>query len=750
MRRRGIDPDAEKDACRTTTSRFQRNRRRRSVLLFLLAACTGVPRPAAAQTIRVDATPSAGTATFVPNQALGAGIDRLDATAAEKLFSQPAIDRVLAAGWQTVSYRQNTELHAEAWHWNPQGTWSDPAGKGYFTGTASTGEPIHHSYGYLLPHRGVTRNDGTDTSGYSRITDGDAATYWKSNPYLTKAFTGEDDSLHPQWVTLDLANSVPVNAVRIAWSEPFALSYLVQYWTGNEDPIKQPTRGAWATFPGGAVNSGSGGTVTLALNPSPIAVRFLRIWMTRSSNTCDSHGSGDARNCVGYAIAEIYLGTQARSGEFYDLIRHTPDQDQTATVCSSIDPWHQPSDIGPKTREQVGLDLFYRSGYTRGLPAMIPIAMLYGTPGDAAAQIAYLKKRGYPISWVEMGEEPDGQFMLPEDYGALYLQFATALHRVDPALKLGGPVFEGVNDDILVWPDTHGKSSWLGRFIDYLKSHGRLTDLAFMSFEHYPYEPCKILWSSLYDEPALITNILRTWRDDGLPPDIPIFITEVNVAWATGESFVDIFGALWLADYVGAFLTAGGDGLYYFHYLPGPLHGGCNASYGTFGMFTVDANYKILQPTSQFFASQLLTQEWVQPGNGTHRVFPAASDILDPAGHVLVTAYAVQRPDGQWALLVLNKDQHNAHAVRIAFHDAGNGGHRALSGTTTVITFGSAQYQWHPDGAEGLPNPDGPATRTTVTAGEDTVFNLPAASVSVIRGTLGRGARTGAQARSTR
>ena len=72
---------------------------------------------------------------------------------------------------------------------------------------------------------------------------------------------------------------------------------------------------------------------------------------------------------------------------------------------------------------------------------MMPVAMLYDTPDNAAAEIAYLEKRHYPISYVEMGEEADGQDMLPEDYAALYLQWATAIHRVDPKLKLGGPSF---------------------------------------------------------------------------------------------------------------------------------------------------------------------------------------------------------------------------------------------------------------------------------------------------------------------
>jgi len=142
-----------------------------------LIICVFLSLAAHGQTISVDATPSHMRKSFVPNQALGAGIDRMNQKFIDETFVKPVIDRVLEAGWGPVSYRQNTELYTDAWHWNPAGTWSDPSGKGYFVGSSDPTEMIRYSYGYPLPHRGVTRDDGTETVSYSRLTDGDPHTY---------------------------------------------------------------------------------------------------------------------------------------------------------------------------------------------------------------------------------------------------------------------------------------------------------------------------------------------------------------------------------------------------------------------------------------------------------------------------------------------------------------------------------------------------------------------------------------------
>ena len=110
-----------------------------------VAACASVTamfllwpaRHSSAQTIRVDAAPGHSTNSFKPTEALGAGVDRIPRVATDKVFTEPILKQILSAGWQTVTYRQNTELFVEAWHWNPQGTWSQPGDKGYFVGNAN-------------------------------------------------------------------------------------------------------------------------------------------------------------------------------------------------------------------------------------------------------------------------------------------------------------------------------------------------------------------------------------------------------------------------------------------------------------------------------------------------------------------------------------------------------------------------------------------------------------------------------------
>ena len=210
-------------------------------LLVAVVLVLGLAAPAAADSVRVDITPAHEANRFRPARALGAGVDRMAEAAVATSFTPDGVNRALAAGWGQVSYRLNTELHVEAWHWNPRGHWSDPAGRGYFVGDPAPGpEPLTRSYGYALPHRGDTRNEGTENVGYSRLTDGDPKTYWKSNPYLTRAYTGEDDRAFPEWLVVDLGAPTPVDAVRIAWGDPFARTFTLQYWTGA-DAMKQPT-----------------------------------------------------------------------------------------------------------------------------------------------------------------------------------------------------------------------------------------------------------------------------------------------------------------------------------------------------------------------------------------------------------------------------------------------------------------------------------------------------------------------------
>ncbi|MEO8036602.1 MAG: discoidin domain-containing protein, partial [Acidobacteriota bacterium] len=601
-------------------------------------------------------------ATFDPREAFGATIDMHDRGENDRIFTAPNVDAMLSAGFQPLSYRLATELDGEAWHWNPEGTWSEPAkAQGYWTSSSVATQPIGVSYGYRLPRRGNTLDQSRNDS-YSRVDDGDPTTFWKSNPYLESS----------QWCMVDLGAERSVQVIRIQWASPFATRYSVQRWSGanaTANPIDDPVAGRWLDFPGGVVVHGRGGKETIRLAAEPVRTRYVRIVMTASSRTPvavftggetagdrATENAADPRHSTGFAVAEVsILDERGR-----DLMRHgTSRASQSIVWTSSTDPWHRAIDIDHSV-EQLGLDRAYDLGLTRGLPMLVPVAMLYGTPEDAAAEIRYLRSRERPLLRIEMGEEPDGQFLSPEDYASLYLRWADALHAVDSSLQLGGPAFQSTNDVIAYWPDASGRTSWIGRFVDALRAAGRLPDLSFFSFEWYPFDKlCVPAQQQLVLAPSILNTVLANWRKEGLPVSIPWLATEYGYSSYAGEAEVSLPGALFNVEFVAQFLSQGGGAAYFYGLEPDVLIRELTCpTWGNLILFSSDSEHRILQPVAAFHAARLMTQEWTM-GSGRHAVHPVAGTTK------LLTAYALHRPDGRWSVLAINKSPTSATRIRL-------------------------------------------------------------------------------------
>lgn len=719
----------------------------------LLVACLLPLAPVAS-----DATTTAPVAIHVdaahriqtirPLRTFGTSVDSDPKGKISLLYSPSRVNLMLSTGLGMLTYRLYTELSIQDWHWNPTGGYSDAAHmQGYWTSSAVPGPAaITDSFGYRLPHRGSSRDQGDD-DGYSRIDDGNPSTYWKSDPYLTHTYTGEPDAANPQWVVVQFLEPKAVDAIRIAWSNPYATHYRVEYWTGTLDAILHPETASWRSFERGHVDSGNGSASILRLGTEPVVTSFVRVLMTGSSGTCDSHGRLDPRNCVGYAIQDLGVGTVDGTGRFHDLVVRTTDGScngrlvctpdphrQTLIWTSSDDPWHADADKVNGDQDQTGLDLIARSPLTRGLPSIYPVPLFYSTPANAANEVRYLEARHYPISYIEMGEEVDGQYALPEDYGALYIQFADAIHAVDPNVKLGGPVFEGVDKDVPAWRDANGDVSWLHRFIKYLAARGHLGDLAFMSYEHYPYHDCDsgaVLRTDILGEPAFVRTIAGIWRRDGVPDGVPLLETEDNFSADGTGAPQSIYGALWTGDFLASSVAADISYATYYQAEPEPLgrNDRCH-TWGAYNPYIVDENYDVRAEGAAYYALRLLTQQWVLPGDQPHGVYPVTTSLGDHLPRL--TAYAVRRPDGLWSVLVINKDV-APRTVSIDFARGVSVAH--FSGAVDVVAFGREQYRWTGRGPRDLPNPDRGLQYSHIARGARTYVVAPE-SLTVLRGAI--------------
>lgn len=676
----------------------------KTLALFIAGVLAAPPQTV---TLRIDTTRA--VASFRPDAALGAGVDGAMKGDIDRLFTPHNIAAMRSLGLPSLTYRLRTELGIEAWHWTEEGAWSDPAGRqGYWTGSDHPTKPVQLSWGYKLPRRGDSQ-DNANNNDWSRLTDGDLSTFWKSNPYLDALYTHAPS--RPQWLQVRFEEPTPIDAVQIAWADPYAVDYEVQYWSASDeyDPA-----GDWLTFPKGRVTGAKGGLETRRVADRPIKAKFLRILMKTPSGTAPK-GASDIRDRLGYAVREVGFGTLDAAGGFHDAVVHKAAREgQTFTHVSSTDPWHRAIDRDDQL-EQVGVDRIFASGLGNGLPVMMPLPVLFDTPENAAALLRHLVRRGYPLNRIELGEEPDGQFVDPADYGALYLATLDHLRRIAPKLQYGGPSMQSAATDVAL---VHGPMrSWNRGFIAYLKSRGRLRDLQFFSFEHYPFDDiCGDIHAKLVAEDGLLDSMLQRLRAEGLPKATPLVIAEYGFSAFSGQAMVEMPSALLQADIVGHFLTKGGSAAYLFGYGPNvPInqHLPC-AGYGNMAPFLADANGQAAERLPQFYSSRLISGIWLMPGHARHRLYRARVDAPDGS----VVAYAVKRPDGKLSTLIINRSPDHAFRVRVPREAA------------EVWSYGPAQYRWAPNGYKGKPDLDLPPAHSPIVG---RVVDLAPASLVVVR-----------------
>ena len=69
-------------------------------------------------------------------------------------------------------------------------------------------------------------------------------------------------------------------------------------------------------------------------------------------------------------------------------------------------------------------------------------------------------------------------------------------------------------------------------------------------------------------------------------------------------------------------------------------------------------------------------------------MYPSSSNIKDAEGNLLVTSYVVHRPDGEWSVMLVNRDETNPHTVRVVFDNAKSKKDAYFSGPVTFSDLG--------------------------------------------------------------
>ena len=223
--------------------------------------------------------------------------------------------------------------------------------------------------------------------------------------------------------------------------------------------------------------------------------------------------------------------------------------------------------------------------------------------------------------------------------------------------------------------------------------------------------------------PALLAGVVARQRAEGLPARLPLVISEYGYSAFAGRAEADLPGALLDAGIAGQFLSLGGSAAYLYGYEPDALMrevDRCN-TWGNLTLLQSDDAHRIVRPLATYWTARMVTGLWAGNGRGRDRVYRVST------GDARVQAYALRRPDGRLAVLMVNSAPDRS--VRLAPDVAG----RPLRLPADLWVLSRARYRWHPRGPRGYARPDLPPAHTRLAGRDADRLTLPPWSVAVLR-----------------
>jgi hypothetical protein len=596
---------------------------------------------------------------------------------------------------------------SDDYHWNGTGTWTSPP-----YGTSGYGGA---SYGYWVPsstqyspgfqanelYRGTTSSYGTA----SNITDGNVNTYWVSN-----SDTNFPDA---QWIYVNLGSQRTVNAVTIIWGNPYASQFTIQYWdptASNQWGPYLDTQSHWLNTSAVSVVGGGG---TQGVTFSNVTTQYIRVLLTQSSA---------GANGV-YSIAEFYAYDGATVLTTNTSNAGTQSQVVTSSTDTACDFSYTPS-----------FDFQSFMSYVKMFsPQAIPLITVNfgeGSPQEAAAWVNYANNvEGYNIKYWQIGNEMDGTWetggpINAEDYVTRYMQFAQAMYAVDPNIIITGPVASSWNAS----SNMYDGNSMIQDFVDYLVNDGGTTDVGAIDFHWYPFyssaSSATVLASP--QQWAQVSSYINNWIS-ALPQasTIPIILSEYNSNSSAGPTMtVELTNGLWLVDWLGQFITYFGSRG--FTNLWDVLNGGAVSQVsGDLGYLQVESNAYQFQPRADYWAMQMMTNDWASPGDNKAHALVATAVTVAGNPSTLLDAYTDYRPDGILSLIVDNKDANNTYSTSVSIEGF------TSSSNVKTWTFDSNNYAWETSSLPYHATPDLPPTQSTIVISGNTFsYTFPTSSIT--------------------